>query len=105
MTHLRDKELRGIRVFTRGGENVGKIAGFVVDADHHTVEQYVISKSRLLSVLLPDELLVHRSQVIELTEERMVIEDSVVSERVAEAVMPKQTAQTLESGAHTRSAE
>jgi sporulation protein YlmC with PRC-barrel domain len=105
MSPLRDKEIRGLPVFTKSGDRVGKVAGFVIDADRHEVEQYSITKSRLFSALLPDELLVHRSQVIELTSEKMVIEDAVVAERVAEAVMPQPAHAALESGAHTRTAE
>lgn len=105
MTPLRDKEIRGLPVFTRSGERVGKIAAIVIDADRHEVEQYAVSKSRLFAALLPDDLLVHRSQVVELTPEKLIIDDAVVAERVAEAMRPETAATALESGAHSRSAE
>lgn len=104
MLTLTDKELRGIPVYTKSGDKLGKIAGIIVDAEHHEVREYAVSKSRLLSALLPDDLLIHRSQVLELTAERMTVDDAAVSERVAEAVLPKQHA--AESGAHSsRAAE
>lgn len=105
MILLTDKELRGIPVFTKGGDKLGKIAGVVIDAEYHEIHEYAVSKSRLLSALLPDDLLIHRSQVIELTAERMVVDDASVSERVAEAVLPKQAARAMESGAHSSRAE
>ena len=97
-----DKELRGIPVFTKSGDKLGKIAGIVVDAARHEVREYAVSKSRLLSALLPDDLLIRPAQVIELTAERMIVDDASVSERVAKAVLPKHAAHAVESGAASR---
>ncbi len=97
---FRDADLRGIPVVTKkSGEKLGKLAGFVIDVETQTIEQYAVSKSRLLSALLPDDLLIHRSQVVSIDAERMVVEDAAVHERVAAAVMPKQAVST--SGAAT----
>lgn len=93
---FRSANLRGIPVVTKkSGEKLGKLAGFVIDADTHAVEQYVVSKSRLLSALLPDDLLIHRSQVVSLDDERMVVEDAAVHDRVAAAIIPKHVTQTV----------
>jgi sporulation protein YlmC with PRC-barrel domain len=106
MANLTDKELRGIPVYTKSGDRLGKIAGIVVDAERHEVREYSVSKSSLLSALLPGDLLINRSQVLELTSERMTVADAAVNERVAEAVLPKQASHAMESGAHSsRTAE
>ena len=68
-----DSDLRGLSVVTETGDPVGKISGFMFDIDTHSIIHYVVSKSRLLSALLPDELIVHHSQVISVDEEKMVI--------------------------------
>lgn len=97
---FRDGDLRGIPVVTkRSGEKIGKLAGFVIDAETHLVEQYVVAKSRLLSALLPDDLLIHRSQVVSIDAERMVVEDAAVSERVAAELLPKHAAGSVSGGA------
>ncbi len=80
----RDVELRGIPVITRSGQKIGKLAAFVIDAERHEVAQYVVSRSSLLARILPDEMLVHRAQVISLDSEMMVVDDGVVAERSAE---------------------
>jgi sporulation protein YlmC with PRC-barrel domain len=105
MLYLTEKELRGIPVYTKSGDKLGKIAGVVIDAEHHEVRDYAVSKSRLLSALLPDDLLINRSQVIELTAERMTVDDAAVAKKVAEAIMPQPAAHVLETGAHSSRAE
>ncbi len=92
---VRYEDLRNIPVVTKkSGEKLGKLAGFVLDTDTHAVEQYVVSKSRLLSALLPDDLLIHHSQVVSIDTEKMVVEDSAVHERVAAAIIPKSLVET-----------
>ena len=96
----RDVELRGIPVITRSGQKIGKLAAYVIDAEHHEVAQYVVSRSSLLSRILPDELLVNRSQVISLDSEMMVVQDGLVAERAAER-RAKRPAEAATTGAST----
>lgn len=77
---FRDKELRGLPVVTRAGVKVGKIAGIIIDADAHSVAQYVVRRMRLILPFLPQELLVHPSQVVSLDREKMVVSDGAVVE-------------------------
>jgi sporulation protein YlmC with PRC-barrel domain len=83
---IRDAELRGLPVVTERGEKVGKVAAIVLDAERHEVVHYVVAKSRLLSALLPDDLLIAPPQVVSIDEERMVVEDNAVAEKVAKAI-------------------
>ena len=80
----RDVELRGLPVITRSGQKLGKLSAYVIDAEHHEVAQYVVTRSSLLARILPDELLVHRSQVVSLDAEMMVVDDGVVTEKAVE---------------------
>lgn len=100
----RDVELRGIPVITRSGQKVGKLSAYVIDAEHHEVAQYVVTRSSLLARILPDELLVHRSQVVSLDAEMMVIEDAVVTEKAAERAMPHPTEAAQAGGASASTA-
>lgn len=83
---MRDAELRGLPVVTERGEKVGKVAAIVLDIERHEVVHYVVAKSRLLSALLPDDLLIAPAQVVSVDEERMVVEDNAVAEKVAKAI-------------------
>ena len=83
---LSDKELRGLPVVTKTGDKVGKVSGLVVDGDNHAVVQYVVAKSRLLSAILPKELLVHPSQVVSIDEEKMVVKGEFIAVEAAEAI-------------------
>lgn len=94
----RDAELRGVPVITKSGEKVGKLAAFVIDAEHHEVAQYVVARSSLLSSIMPDELLVHPSQVISLDAEMMVVEDAAVAERAEARRIAERAAEPAPGG-------
>ena len=95
---FRDADLRGIPVQTKGGEKVGKLLAFVIDVDQHEVTQYVVARSSLLSKLMPDEFLVHRSQVVSIDAERMVINEAAVTE--AAEVVRRMTEHVTEPAPH-----
>jgi sporulation protein YlmC with PRC-barrel domain len=82
MVILRDDEIHGLPVLNAAGEKVGTVSGLSVDAGNHAVARYAVTRSRLLSALLPSELLVAPSQVISLDRERMVVEDAAIGEGV-----------------------
>lgn len=77
----RDSQLVGVPVHTQSGKHVGRLTGFVVESDTHEVIQYTVKKSGTFEMLLPKELLVNRSQVVSVNEEKMVVEDSAVKEK------------------------
>jgi len=91
--YLRDTQLKGIPVVSKSGENIGKLRGVVIETNHHDVVQYVVTKSRFLSTLLPKEFLIHSSQVVELDAEKMVVNDNVITEKVSGVIeLPEQVA-------------
>lgn len=100
---IRDAELRGLPVVTERGEKVGKVAAIVLDADRHEVVHYVVAKSRLLSALLPDDLLIAPGQVVSIDEERMIVEDNAVAEKVAKAINLGEHATGAATGGVSRS--
>lgn len=84
---FRDKDLRGVPVFTKSGDKIGKLVGFLIDTNQHTVAQYLVSRSRLISRILPEELSISPSQVISLDVEKMVVDDMVIMVEAAAAAM------------------
>ncbi|HTM69034.1 MAG TPA: PRC-barrel domain-containing protein [Candidatus Binatia bacterium] len=97
----RDADLRGIPVITKSGDKVGKLAAFVIDAEHHEVAQYVVARASLLSSIMPDELLVHPGQVVSLDGEMMVVEDAAVTERAEARQLAKRAAEPAAGGTST----
>lgn len=88
----RDSQLAGVPVYTRSGRHLGRLVGFVVESDTHEVIQYAVKKSGTFELLLPKEFLVNRSQVISVSEEKMVVDDATVAEK-ADARKKKQAAE------------
>ncbi len=84
---LHAQDVKNIPVVTQDGRKVGKLIGPTIDTATHAIFKYAVARSRLLSALLPDELLVDPSQVVSLTAEQMVIKDELVP---AEAEAKKQ---------------
>lgn len=73
---INHKKLIGLPVETQSGERVGEIAGFIFDLEAQVIYQYQIRPAGL-SGIFAKELLVHRQQVINITEEKMVVDDLV----------------------------
>lgn len=76
----RDSQLVGVPVYAEAGGHLGRLVGFVIDADTHEIIQYAVRKSGAIEKLLPKELLVHRNQVVSVSEEKMVVRDAAVLE-------------------------
>lgn len=70
------KQIKKLPVITVSGKKLGRVNEIFVDPDSQSIIQYQVTPRRLLSLDLP--LLIHRSQVISLTPERLLVEDNVV---------------------------
>lgn len=78
---LRDKNIIHLPVFTKSGEELGKTCGFEVDVDTHVVTQYYVKSHHLIAELFAKELIVAASQVISITNEKMIVEDLDLKEK------------------------
>ncbi|MFH1207687.1 MAG: PRC-barrel domain-containing protein [Patescibacteria group bacterium] len=85
---LTAKQLIGLPVYTQSGEHLGKVSDFVVDQESQSIRQYSVRSRDLIGELLQRDLLISRDQVLQVTEEKMTVEDSVL----AEAELKKQPA-------------
>ncbi len=75
---LNKKQLLDLPVYTKSGQHLGKVVDFLLDSATHQIVQYTVRGSDLLATLLPHrELLVSEKQVISVSEEKMVVEDTV----------------------------
>ena len=89
----RHSQLAGVPVYTRSGDRIGKLAGFVIESDTHEVVQYAVRKSGTLELILPKEFLVGRGQVVSVSDEKMVVEDAAVADK-AESAEEKRVAES-----------
>jgi sporulation protein YlmC with PRC-barrel domain len=70
-------ELEGKHVIDDHKSKVGKVVEYVIDIDSFVIEQLVVKKP-LLKSFSDDELLVHRKQVVEVTDTMIIIKSGRV---------------------------
>lgn len=86
---INHKKIIGLSVETQSGQRLGEIAGFAFDSETQTIYQYQVRSSGL-SGIFAKELLVHRQQVISISEEKMLVDDLVYKELAAAKQAMKQ---------------
>lgn len=78
------KDLHHLPVETQSGQKLGRIVDFEVDVESHLILTYLVRPSRLSNPLVQSELRIDRAQVVALTPERMVVQDSIGRITIAE---------------------
>ncbi len=99
---LNSRQLLGLPVTTKSGQDLGKVGSFDVDADTGQVQTFHVKTRGLVKGLLEEELLVAWSQVIEINEDRMVVADASVPQG-ARALAARPVESAPSSGPLTRS--
>ena len=77
---INKKKFIGLPVFTQGGDELGVVCDFEIDTEQHTVTGYNIKKSKLLPDFISEELLVRPTQVINISADKMVVDDLAIKE-------------------------
>jgi len=80
---LRKNKLINLPVETKSGQSLGHVSDFEFDPLHQQIIRYYIKSGHLIAELLSKELIVSASQVISITEDKMVVEDSITTEKTA----------------------
>ncbi len=80
---INHKQLFNLPVYTEDNEFLGYIVGLEIDTDTHVVVTYYVSKHKLVTELLSSlvrdsSLLVSSKQVVSITNERMIVQSTVV---------------------------
>lgn len=86
------KNILGLRVETKNGNNLGKITNFELDTESHDVRSYSVESG----FLEKKKLLVSRNQVVSINNKKMIVEDSVVKEEILEKELSTQRRETAE---------
>lgn len=66
--------LIGLPVKTKKGTKLGKITSFTIDANTFTVQQLIVQRPALKSFLDP-ELIINRSEIVEVNDNAIIIKD------------------------------
>ena len=81
--NLKRRDLIDLPVYTRSNQHLGKVVDFELDSVTHTISQYHVRSTDLISGLLTKELLINQSQVVSLNNQKMVVEDNVAQDKEA----------------------
>jgi len=75
---ISNKKIIGLKVETQSGESIGQIRDFKIQIDSQSVIEYSIKPASFLKSLAIGELIINRGQVIDITEEKMVVDDGAI---------------------------
>ena len=78
---IQNNDLVNLPVYTKSGEHLGKVSSFEIDADSGKIENFYV-KTGLIEGLWHEQLVIHHSQVIEITAEKMVVENLELKEKL-----------------------
>lgn len=71
---MQNSDLINLPVYTQSGEHLGKVFSFEVDVDTGKIDNFHV-KTGLIEGLWHQQLIVRYTQVIEITTEKMIVED------------------------------
>lgn len=83
---ISNKKLIGLKVETQTGEKIGQIKDFNIQIDSQSIVEYLIKPASLLKSFIVSELIVNRGQVIDITEEKMIVDDNVIANDMKEKI-------------------
>lgn len=90
-------ELIGTRVEDEQGEKLGKVANYALDPESYYVQQLYVQPPLLKSVTLT-ALTVHRSQVVSVTTERIVVRGNTIKQQSPVEQVVKEFVNPFRSG-------
>ena len=81
---ISSKKFIGLGVETKSGQILGSITGFDMDIENFRVTRFYVKPSGIVSGLVKKELIIGYELVISITEEKMIVEDLMEKQLVAE---------------------
>jgi uncharacterized protein YrrD len=73
-----DKKFKKVRVETKSGQQLGRLAGFEVDTDTGVMEKYYVKSIIPLADIFEGKLIVNKNQIVSFDGKIMVVEDNVL---------------------------
>lgn len=74
---INNQQLIGLPAITQSGQELGTVENFNIDIDTQSVLEYKIKPSSLVTGLIEGDLFVSRGQVVEISADRLVVEDNI----------------------------
>ena len=71
------KKIIGLPTFTRSGQRIGKVKSVELDLLTDKV-LYILVRPTLFKRLLCRQFIIHRDQVVSLTEEKLIVDDASI---------------------------
>ena len=101
--------LPGLKVETKKGSKLGRIADYTISSEDYILQQIIV-KRPLFKSFLDSELIIPRKEIIEVTNEKIIVKDEekVIRERAANEdfipnfVNPFRKTESVRSPAHTK---
>lgn len=76
---LKASALKNLPVFTQSGFKLGRIVDWEIDSETQSILRYQVRR-RGLWKRWQEPLLIHRRQVVSLTEKQMIVEDALLKQ-------------------------
>ena len=80
---LRHKELINLPVETKEGQALGFICDFEYEAETNKISRFHVKKGRLVASFINKNLIIHADQVVAITKEKMIVEDTAIKQEKA----------------------
>ncbi len=74
---LQKKNLIKLPVETKSGQALGRVEDFDLNPLNHQIERYYVRRSRQLTAPFPKTLIVHYTQVVSITNVKMIVDDNL----------------------------
>lgn len=68
-------------VRTASGQRLGTVVDVLVDPDTHTIAAYHVKASRMMPDAVQSPLIIHPTQVVDITDKEMVVDDAAIDEQ------------------------
>lgn len=80
--------LNGIKVIDQANQKIGKVVNFSLNLQTMAIEQLIIERP-FFKALVDPELMVHRSKIVEITNEKIIIKEEKEKPKATQAVNDK----------------
>ena len=83
--NLNHQQLINLPVYTQSDDYLGRVSGFDFNTDSHTISKYYIKQSSFVKNLLGSlnhtyDLVIASAQVVEINEEKMIVENNIAKD-------------------------
>ncbi|MFA5358281.1 MAG: PRC-barrel domain-containing protein [Patescibacteria group bacterium] len=84
------KKIITLPVYTKSGQFLGEVTDIEIDSDGQMVINYFVGSAGVIKKLfVVDSLVVHRSQIVSISNEKIIVEDNV-AKKIEETLIDKQ---------------